>query len=95
MREAGTNLLGRSQHISVLFTNVICDAIYTLEVSATASVDNTLVPGAFTTAIAFADPQVSFAPGFNSTGFTLEFSPGIVNGPPRIPCRLAFPSLAR
>jgi hypothetical protein len=28
------------------------------------------------------DPVVSFAPGFDSTGFTLEFSPGIGNSSP-------------
>jgi hypothetical protein len=28
---------------------------------------------------AFVDPIVSFAPGFDSTGFTLEFSPGVGN----------------
>jgi hypothetical protein len=28
---------------------------------------------------AFVDPVISFAPGFDSTGFTLEFSPGVGN----------------
>jgi hypothetical protein len=72
-----------NQHIGVLFTNVLSDAIYTVTVSASAGANNTFVPDGFTDVTAFADPQVSFAPGFDSTGFTLEFSPGIVNGPSR------------
>jgi hypothetical protein len=66
----------------VLFVNVLADSIYTITVSAQASANNQEV-NAITDVIAYADPQVSFAPGFNSTGYSLEFSPGVGNGPPR------------
>jgi len=31
--------------------------------------------------VAIADPVITFAPGFDSTGFSLEFSPGVGNDP--------------
>jgi hypothetical protein len=77
-------------HVGVLFANVIVSAIYTITVSAEASANNQEV-NAVTDVIAYADPQVSFAPGFNSTGYSLEFSPGVGNGPPRDSIALPIP----
>jgi PEP-CTERM motif len=75
----------------VLHRRLLSDVIYTLTVSASASANNTFA-NAVTDVTAYADPQVSFASGFDSTGFTLEFSPGIVNGPSRD--FIAIPGLA-
>jgi hypothetical protein len=77
-------------HLGVLFANVLVGAIYTITVSAEASANNQEV-NAVTDVIAYADPQVSFAPGFNSTGYSLEFSPGIGNGPPGDSIALSIP----
>jgi PEP-CTERM motif len=61
--------------------SVISGLTYDVQVSASLSVNNTF-NSAVTTVTAFADPMISFGPGFNSTGYTLEFSPGIGNAGP-------------
>jgi hypothetical protein len=43
--------------------------------------------------LAFADPVISFAPGFNSTGMTLQFSPGIGNSAVPEPSTLVMSSI--
>lgn len=78
----------------VLFINATSDSLYVIGVYTTVGVNNYFIPNAITDVVAYADPQVSFASGFNSTGYTLEFSPGILNGPPLdyIPSAIPEPS---
>jgi hypothetical protein len=45
------------------------------------------VPG---TVSAFVDPIISFAPGFDSTGYSIMVSPGIANGDPTVPEPASF-----
>jgi hypothetical protein len=51
---------------------------YTLNLSADVSAEN-YYTGATTTVTALVDPMISFDPSFNSTGFSLEISPGVGN----------------
>jgi hypothetical protein len=63
---------------------VLDNAVNLISVEAFANVNNDFVgTQAVTDVLAFADPQISFAPGFDSTGLTLQFSPGVGDGPPR------------
>ncbi len=60
--------------------NVLSNTVYDVQVAAIVGADNTYAD-ASTGVFAFANPMISFAPGFNSTGDTLIFSPGIGDGP--------------
>jgi hypothetical protein len=48
---------------------------------------NDAVPGTVT---AFVDPIISFAPGFDSTVYSILVSPGIINGDSMIPEPASF-----
>jgi hypothetical protein len=54
------------------------NTLYTLRLSAEVSAENYYVD-ATTTVAALVDPMISFDPSFNSTGFTVELSPGVGN----------------
>jgi hypothetical protein len=58
-------------------------AVYAIQIYAEASVYQPYPQAGQSISVhAFADPVVSFAPGFDSTGYTLEFSAGIGNSYP-------------
>ena len=49
------------------------------------SASNFFVQGNVTTVTAFADPVIHFADGFDSTGYSIQVSPGIGNGAASVP----------
>jgi hypothetical protein len=59
--------------------NAVSGVLYSITLDVSVDVTDTQSP--FVDVQANADPVISFAPGFDSTGFTLEFSPGVGNGP--------------
>jgi hypothetical protein len=74
--------------------SALSDTVYQIDVQAGVSFFGPYFPGG--SAFALADPVISFAPGFDSTGFTLEFSPGIGNQSPSAvpePSTLVMPSM--
>jgi hypothetical protein len=54
------------------------NTLYTLTLATDVSAEN-YYTGATTTVTAPVDPMISFDPSFDSTGFSLEFSPGVGN----------------
>jgi hypothetical protein len=62
--------------------NVVSGVQYWVTLDVVVVADNFSRPSQETSASAIADPVISFAPGFDSTGFTLVFSPGVGNGAP-------------
>ncbi len=60
--------------------NAIAGSIYEVLVDANATVTQNQSPQPVS-ASATTDPVIEFAPGFDSTGYTLEFSPGIGDSP--------------
>jgi len=81
MKTAG-DFLNNADTVSLDVTSGVA---YTVDVSAFASVNNVFVPHATTFITASTDPTISFAPGFDATGYTLELSPGVGNGAPGVP----------
>jgi hypothetical protein len=59
--------------------------VNTVTVFATAEVNNSQVAPANSSADAFADPVITFASGFDSTGYRIIFSQGIGNSPFAVP----------
>ncbi len=63
-----------------LSANIISGAVNAMQVSAFGAIDNSLV-NANTSVSAIADPVISFAPGFDATGYSIILSEGIGNSP--------------
>ena len=66
-----------------VFTNT--GDLNTVFVHVAASASNFFVKGNVTTVSVFADPVIHFTNGFDTTGFSIELSPGIGNGPAGVP----------
>jgi len=66
-----------------VFTNT--GDLNTVFVHVAASASNFFVKGNVTTVSVFADPVIHFTSGFDSTGFSIELSPGIGNGLAGVP----------
>lgn len=72
------NLLLNEDAVKTSTVNAESGFIFSISMHALVAVDN--VVSINTIVLAAADPLITFAPGFDSTGFTLEFSPGVGNG---------------
>jgi hypothetical protein len=63
----------------VLDAQAVTGNVNKIVVAALADANNSQVGIASTSVDAFADPVISFAPGFDSTGFSIVLSPGVGN----------------
>ena len=76
---SGTHPTSAVQRLVTAF-NAVSGTVYEVLIDASVSIEQNQSPQV-AQASALSDPLIDFAPGFDSTGYTLEFSPGIGDSP--------------